>query len=385
MKKKWVILIIILFIVILGICVIFFLPEKIEELEISIPVYEKHKISEYQDKITCKILEDKEIKNVKVGDSEISTKCKFNYIKGKLKVKIHTIDTEKPILILKDTMTVTEGYEKKLEEVIVSMDNYDNNPKREVIGDYDVNKVGTYPLHYKVTDSSGNIEEKDFTLNVIAKNNNTSNRTNTNFSDVLKNYKNENNEIGIDVSKWQGLIDFEKVKNAGASFVMIRLGYQSGYDGNYVIDPYFKQNIENAKVHGLKVGVYFYSYAKTKKDIDAETKWIIDNLKGIDLDLPVSYDWENWSTVTTLKLNLVEFNAMMKTFMKKIKESGYDSMLYSSKNFLEQIWETDVDYIWLAHYIDKTNYEGKYHMWQLCENGKIDGIKGNVDIDILYK
>lgn len=385
MKKKWVILIIILFIVILGICVIFFLPEKTEELELSIPVYEKHKISEYQDKITCKILEDKEIKSDKVGDSEISARCKFDYIKGKLKVKIHTIDTKKPILILKDTMTVTEGYEKKLEEVIVSMDNYDNNPKREVIGDYDVNKVGTYPLHYKVTDSSGNIEEKDFTLNVIAKNNNTSNRTNTNFSDVLKNYKNENNEIGIDVSKWQGLIDFEKVKNAGASFVMIRLGYQSGYDGNYVIDPYFKQNIENAKVHGLKVGVYFYSYAKTKKDIDAETKWIIDNLKGIDLDLPVSYDWENWSTVTTLKLNLVEFNAMMKTFMKKIKESGYDSMLYSSKNFLEQIWETDVDYIWLAHYIDKTNYEGKYHMWQLCENGKIDGIKGNVDIDILYK
>ena len=284
MKKKWVILIIILFIVILGICVIFHLPEKTEELEISIPVYESHKLSEYQDKITCKILEDKEIKNVKVGDSEISTKCEFDYIKGKLKVKIHTIDTEKPILILKDTMTVTEGYEKKLEEVIVSIDNYDNNPKREVIGDYDVNKVGTYPLHYKVTDSSGNIEEKDFTLNVIAKNNNTSNRTNTNFSDVLKNYKNENNEIGIDVSKWQGLIDFEKVKNAGASFVMIRLGYQSGYDGNYVIDPYFKQNIENAKVHGLKVGVYFYSYAKTKKDIDAETKWIIDNLKGIDLE-----------------------------------------------------------------------------------------------------
>ena len=385
MKKKWVILMITLFIVILGICVIFHLPEKTEELELSIPVYEKHKISEYQDKITCKILEDKEIKSDKVGDSEINARCKFDYIKGKLKVKIHTIDTEKPILILKDTMTVTEGYEKKLEEVIVSMDNYDNNPKREVIGDYDVNTVGTYPLHYKVTDSSGNIEEKDFTLNVIAKNNNTSNRTNTNFSDVLKNYKNENNEIGIDVSKWQGLIDFEKVKNAGASFVMIRLGYQSGYDGNYVIDPYFKQNIENAKVHGLKVGVYFYSYAKTKKDIDAETKWIIDNLKGIDLDLPVSYDWENWSTVTTLKLNLVEFNAMMKTFMKKIKESGYDSMLYSSKNFLEQIWETDVDYIWLAHYIDKTNYEGKYYMWQLCENGKIDGIKGNVDIDILYK
>ena len=75
----------------------------------------------------------------------------------------------------------------------------------------------------------------------------------------------------------------------------------------------------------------------------------------------------------------------MKTFMEKIKEAGYDSMLYSSKNFLEKIWETDVDYIWLAHYIDKTNYEGKYHMWQLCENGKIDGIKGNVDIDILYK
>lgn len=381
MKKKWVILFIIL-VIFFSMVVFFVLSEKTEELEITISVLETHKLKEYQDKVQCKILEDKEIKGNKIGESKITTKCKFNYLNGKLKVKIHVKDIEKPVLILNDTMTVTEGYNKKLEEVIVSIDNYDKMPKREITGAYDLNKVGSYPLHYKITDSSGNITEKDFTLNVIPKS--TNSYTNTNFKDIIKNYKKENNEIGIDVSKWQGVIDFEKVKQAGATFVMIRIGYQKGYDGEYVLDPYFKQNIENAKANGLKVGVYFYSYAKTEKDAQNEAQWIIDNLKDMNLDLPISYDWENWSTLTTLKLNLIEFNHIMKTFMEKIKQAGYTPMLYSSKNFLGTIWNTDNKYIWLAHYTKETNYEGKYNMWQMCENGKIDGITGNVDIDILY-
>ena len=381
MEKKWVILFILL-IVFFSIFYFFFLPEKTEELEITISVGKKYRLKDFQNKVQCKIIEDKEIIENKLGDSKITTKCKFNYLNGKLNVKIHVDDIEKPIVILNDTMTVTEGYNNKLEETIVSMDNYDKTPKREIIGNYDLNRAGSYPLRYEITDSSGNKTEKDFTLKVIPKS--TNYYTNTNFEDIVKKYKKEDNEIGIDVSKWQGVIDFEKVKKAGASFVMIRIGYQQGYDGGYVLDPYFKQNIENAKANGLKVGVYFYSYAKTEMDAQKEAQWVIDNLKDMNLDLPISYDWENWSTLTTLKLNLIEFNHIMKTFMEKIKQAGYTPMLYSSKNFLKTIWNTDVEYIWLAHYTPKTNYEGRYNMWQMCENGKIDGITGNVDIDILY-
>ena len=382
MKKKWVIFVFI--ILCMGIVIVFSLPEKKEELEVTVDLYSDHKLSDFKDQVTCEILEDQEIITDKVEDQEISSKCKFKYIKGKLNVKVHVIDSLKPVLMLGDTMTVTEGYDKKLEEVIVSIDNYDQDPKREIIGEYDLNKVGTYPLHYKITDASGNINEKDFTLNVVPKKNSNGQTTSIQFEDVLKNYKTDQNEIGIDVSKWQGVIDFEKVKNAGAKFVMIRLGYQNGYGGDYTIDPYFKQNIENAKKQGLKVGVYFYTYAHSKKEAKKEAKWVLENIKNYTLDLPIAYDWENWSTLITLKLNLVEFNDIMKTFIDEIQKNNYEAMLYSSKNYLENIWDTNVSSVWLAHYINKTTYEGKYKIWQLCENGRIDGIKGNVDIDILY-
>ena len=83
---------------------------------------------------------------------------------------------------------------------------------------------------------------------------------------------------------------------------------------------------------------------------------------------------------------IYDINNVAKTFIKRAEEYGYRGMLYSSKNFLEKIWYVDeFENIWLAHYTEKTNYDGKYQFWQMCDTGRIDGISGNVDIDIWYK
>ena len=201
----------------------------------------------------------------------------------------------------------------------------------------------------------------------------------------MNNYKTDNTSVGIDVSKWQGDIDFKKVREAGAEFVMIRIGYQDGFDGDYVIDPYFEKNIEEAKENNLQVGIYFYSYSNSIEESEKQAEWVIKNLKNYEIDLPVVYDWEVWSSFNSINASLYKFNLMAETFLKKIENSGYITMLYISKNYLENIWELQNYKTWLAHYTNKTNYNGNYYMWQMCSDGKIDGINGYVDIDILYK
>ena len=186
------------------------------------------------------------------------------------------------------------------------------------------------------------------------------------------------------MSKWQGNIDFKKVKESGAEFVYIRIGVQNGFDGELIVDPYFKNNLKNAKENNLKVGVYFFSYAKSKEDIEKQTKWIIEVLNNEKLDLEVVFDWENWSYFNLLNLSFIDLNEMNTLFEEKMNEAGYKTMLYGSKNYLEKVWDTIDKEVWLAHYTSKTNYNGKYKLWQICDNGKINGINGYVDIDIMY-
>ena len=150
-------------------------------------------------------------------------------------------DTTPPIIILDDTYIVKTGYEKNLVDVIMSADDIDPNPKREIIGNYDVNVAGEYNLTYKITDNSGNSATKDFTLkvrdNYAYKDDNK-----IYFKDAINNYKTDSTKIGIDVSKWQEEINWKKVKNTGVEFAVLRMGYQNGFDGEVLVDPYFEQN-----------------------------------------------------------------------------------------------------------------------------------------------
>lgn len=386
--KKMILIILPILLIILGTIIVYnnYIKEETVNLSFDVEIYNDYNLSDFKEQIDCKLKEDKIIDTSTLGNVEIVTHCKNkDNRKKKMVINFSVVDTTKPIIILKDSFTVTEGYQKALTDVIISMDNYDSKPKREIIGDYDFNKVGSYNLTYKIVDNSGNETTKDFVLNVTEKQKNVLSNSYIAFSDIVSEHKSENTEIGIDVSKWQDNIDFKKVHDAGAEFVIIRIGHQNDFGGEYILDPYFKNNIESATKNGLKVGIYFYSYADSEEEAKKQVNWIIDNLGDYKLELPIVYDWESWSSLNSLNLSIYEFNKIADAFLNEIENKGYIPMLYSSKNYLENIWKENHYKTWLAHYTNKTNYEGEYYMWQLCSDGKISGINGYVDIDVLYK
>lgn len=353
---------------------------------LTVKIYEKVKISLFIKKINGKILKDKYINTNKIGKKKIKfTFINNDNIKVKYSFSINIIDDIPPIINTLNNYNVKVGNDFDSNKILCG-DNYDNKPDCNIVGNYDINIPGVYPLEYIAKDSSNNITQKNFTLSVLdnIKTNNTLNKSVTLFTDIVKNYKTEKNSIGIDVSKYQGNIDFKKVKKAGVSFVMIKLGGKDLKTNQYYLDDYFQKNIENAISNNLKVGVYFYSYAKNEKESKKDALWVIKNIKKYKIDLPVAYDFEDFNNFNNYHLSFYNLTKVAYAFLDTIKKYNYDTLLYGSKNYLENYWMNDKHDVWLAHYTNKTNYNGKYKMWQLCENGIVDGIDNKVDIDILY-
>ncbi len=343
------------------------------------------RVSDFISSINGKIIDNYKIKTTKLG----SKKVEFKFINDeKIKLKysfdIQVVDTEKPVVLLKDRYNVEVGSDIDLEKTILCGDNYDKNPRCFIDGEYDLNVVGEYNLLYKAIDSSGNTLEKPFVLNVSSLANAKNEEKETLFSDVLNNYKTANNKIGLDISKWQGNIDFQKIKKAGVEFLMLRVGGTRGNNGKFFVDEKFISNIKKANKEKIPVGIYFYSYASSSSQAKKEAEWVIKKIKKYNIDLPIAYDWEHWHDFNEYNLSFFGLSSMAETFMKTIEKAGYKGMLYSSKAYLENIWfETKYD-TWLAHYTAETDYNKDYKMWQICSNGHIDGINGPVDIDIMY-
>lgn len=187
---------------------------------------------------------------------------------------------------------------------------------------------------------------------------------------------------GIDVSYHQGIINWNKVKQAGIEFAIIRIGYGK-YD--FQKDKQFENNYKNAKSNGIKVGVYHYSYAvnvdEAKKEADLVIKWLDDR----QLDLPVYFDIEDKSQAS-LSTNLR--TEMAKSFCEKIENAGYWAGIYANKNWLET--KLDMNYlkdytVWLAQWTNSATYKGSYAMWQYTSNGTVDGIGGRVDMNYQVK
>lgn len=324
----------------------------------------------------------------RVGANTYEIKYKKDNKIYSYKFQVNIIDNIPPKVFSGTNKTVVKGYEGDLCNIITYGDNYDGIVNCSIEGDYDLSIEGTYKLLYKLTDSSNNIKEVNVILNVVNKlnNNKTTNSKKHLFSDIYNKYKNDANEIGIDVSKWQGDIDFQKVKDAGATFVMMRIGVQTSLEGELSLDRYFENNFKNAKEAGLKVGVYLYSIATSKEEAINHAKWVIDKLNGETLELPIVFDWENWSKWNSYKISFHDINSIADSYIDTVNQNGYTGMLYSSKFYLENIWENKHNHpVWLAHYTDETSYKGDYIMWQLCNTGRINGINGDVDIDILKK
>ena len=275
------------------------------------------------------------------------------------------------------------GEEFDISDYVGVGDNYDREPSITFTGDIDEDVNGDYPITVTASDKSGNKTEWDITIKVVSeKTVSEPAETSTDFTDIKNEYSEKGVSVGIDVSRWQGDIDFEAVKNAGCEFVYIRIGY---YDDEYSVDSCFEKNLKNAKAAGLKTGVYIYTLANTEEEIADNAEWIDTMLDGEKTDLPVVFDWEEFSEFQKYKMSIHDINRFYGIFAEEMKKQGRTAMLYSSKNFLNDLWEEQTESpVWLAHYTDKTDYTGKYDMWQLCSDGVIDGIDGYVDIDIAY-
>ena len=354
---------------------------------LDVSVYSNLKISDLIKSMDGKLLTDEIINTDSLGLKKVS----FIYVNKENKKRrgtfnVTVVDDEKPLVWLSNSYSIKVNSDVNLEDSIMCADNYDSNPSCKIIGDYDLNKVGSYDLSYVATDSSNNKNKVDFTLYVYEpkEDNDEKNVSVTNFDEVLSSYKTKKSEVGIDVSKWQGKIDFNKVKEAGASFVMIRVGSQNGVNGEYVIDPYFETNVSSAIKSGLKVGVYFYSYADSKKEAKKQAKWVIEKIKKYQITLPVAFDWECYSSFNEMDISLFGLNEIADSFLKEIEKNGYEVMLYGSKNYLNSVWKYNKNDVWLAHYSENTDYQDDFVMWQLCQNGVIDGIEKMVDINVLY-
>ena len=337
---------------------------------------------------------EKMLDTASLGDKQIVFTVTKPVLGGLLKpsgeyvMNYSVTDTQSPLTFWSGDGTVLMKGEKfDISEIIGYGDNADREPKVECSGSVDTETAGDYPLHVRVTDASGNSTEWDLTVTVVEEMPvYESDNEGTEFADFVKAYSGEGRSFGIDVSSWQNEIDFEAVKKAGCEFVIIRIGFSSG-DGTVATpDNRFSENLRNAKAAGLKVGVYIYSYDKNEDMVRGTARWVLQKLKHEKLDLPVAFDWEEFGKFQTYKMNFRDLNGMYDAFADELAKGGYDCMLYSSKNYLESVWEdTDKRPVWLAHYTGSTDYEGPYMIWQASNTGRIDGINGDVDMDIMFE
>ena len=397
MKKKIIIIIIVLVLLVFSFFGIKRLiwnykvahAEKIVELATNqVIVYQSNmKLSSLIKNINGKLTTNPKIDTSKIGKQTI----KFNYTTDEgypvsYEVEIEVIDVTPPKIFQLKTKTINTGYDGDLAKSLFCGDNYDPNPKCTIEGEYDVNTPGEYDLVFIGEDQSGNVSKNSFTLTVRDKkpsSGGSGSSSYTSFSEVKEKYAQEGAKFGIDVSHWQGDINFKKIKDAGVEFVYIRVGRGDGIGKDYVLDDKFERNIKGFNEVGIPVGVYFYSNANSSKDAEKEAKWIMKQIKNYKVDLEVVYDWENWSNFQDYDLSFYGLKDSYKSFSKVLRDKGYTPMLYGSKSYLESVWDTPTE-VWLAHYTEQTTYMGKYNVWQLTDDGKVDGINGYVDLDIRY-
>lgn len=195
---------------------------------------------------------------------------------------------------------------------------------------------------------------------------------------------------GIDVSEYQGDIDWGRVKAAGYDFAFLRIGYRGyGEQGTLCADAKFQQNIVNAHNAGIEVGIYIFSQAVNEEETLQEVELVLGQLQGHDLELPVVFDPERIRDDTARTDNVTgeQFTKNTILFCEKIKEAGYQPMIYS--NMVWEAFEYDMealaDYpIWYADYEPAPQTPYYFSFWQYSEKGSVDGIEGNVDLNVQF-
>lgn len=197
-----------------------------------------------------------------------------------------------------------------------------------------------------------------------------------------------NSKVGIDVSKWNGDIDWDKVKNAGVEFAIVRAGYRGSVTGSLVQDPYFEANMKGAAAAGVPAGIYFFTQAVNEVEAVEEASMVLKLIKEYKLDYPIFIDTEGaGGNGRADGLDVETRTLVCEAFCRTIENAGYRAGVYGSRNWYNNRLETKrlENYcIWLAEYRSVPIYQGYYQMWQYTSKGKVSGIKGNVDMNISY-
>lgn len=192
---------------------------------------------------------------------------------------------------------------------------------------------------------------------------------------------------GIDVSKYQGNIDWKKVKDDGVKFAFIRVGW-CGYNGKVTLDEKYHTNMKNAIANGIDVGVYLYSYATSVDSARIAAKEVLELVKPYRLTYPIAFDIEETQSKIYTKNSKFQNNAICEGFLSTIEDAGYYAMLYTytyfTSSYLDMSKLTRYD-VWIADYRGQLGYKGVHGIWQYSSKGRVNGISGNVDMNHGYR
>ena len=192
--------------------------------------------------------------------------------------------------------------------------------------------------------------------------------------------------MGLDVSKWNGSIDWNAVKNSGVSYVIIRCGYRGSSQGALIEDSTYRTNIKGAIDAGLNVGVYFFTQAVDEVEAVEEASMVLELVSGYRISYPIFLDVEA-SGGRADSIDKATRTAVCKAFCETIQGAGYTAGIYANKTWLTEKIDTGTlgGYkIWLAQYAATPTYTGRYDIWQYSESGRVSGISGNVDLNTSY-
>ena len=193
---------------------------------------------------------------------------------------------------------------------------------------------------------------------------------------------------GIDVSEWQGNIDWTQVKESGVEFVIIRVGGRGTEKGTLYSDDSAQAYYEGATAVGLKVGAYIFAQSVTVEEAIEEAEFVLDAVKDWDIQMPLVYDWEYVDeTARTADVDSRTLTDMAKAFCQTIEDAGYTPMLYFGRSQSTDLLKLEelVEYpFWLAMYSPIMDYPYQIDMWQYTDEGTVPGIDGNVDLNLLF-
>lgn len=197
--------------------------------------------------------------------------------------------------------------------------------------------------------------------------------------------------IGVDLSEHQGVVDFEKLKEQGFSFVMLRIGGRYYTEkGEMFVDTNFHHYYKAAKDAGLKVGGYFFSQAKNEQEAIDEANFALSSIIGMPLDYPVAFDWElvKDEPARTDSVSSEDLTDAAIAFCTTIEEAGFKPIIYTNTNLMYFKYDLErlKDYeFWLTDFEEYPSSYYHFTMWQYTEQGKVEGIDGNVDMNVCMK